>query len=130
MCPLRDRCPKDIRPRWPMSNISAQTKMGNSCLFAHHPSELVFKESDCMTIKGLQNKIELIQKSIEEERGMMQKVEKGGKNLKIIRSMMEKSKKLNNSESVIAKMEEKKESDDFYTKKLGKLRRATVLYNF
>ena len=37
---------------------------------------------------------------------------------------------MNNSESVLAKKEEKKESDDYYTKKLGKLRRATVLYNF
>ena len=38
--------------------------------------------------------------------------------------------KLKNSQAVQAKKEEKKESDDYYTIKLGKFRRATVLYNF
>lgn len=44
--------------------------------------------------------------------------------------MEEKSMKLKNSQAVQAKKEEKKESDDYYTIKLGKFRRATVLYNF
>lgn len=36
MCPLKDRCPGDIRPRWPMSNTTAHTKMGAKCPYAHH----------------------------------------------------------------------------------------------
>jgi hypothetical protein len=40
MCPLRDKCPKDMRPRWPTSNTKAKTKFGEECPFAHHPMEL------------------------------------------------------------------------------------------
>ena len=54
MCPLKDRCPGDIRPRWPMSNTTAHTKMGSKCPYAHHPSELYFEQQDCVTKKSMQ----------------------------------------------------------------------------
>lgn len=40
MCPLKDKCPKDMRPRWPTSNTKSKTKFGEQCPFAHHPMEL------------------------------------------------------------------------------------------
>jgi hypothetical protein len=42
MCPLRDKCPHDIRPRWPTSNTKSITKFGYECPYAHHPMELRF----------------------------------------------------------------------------------------
>lgn len=45
MCPLKDKCPKIKKPRWPTSNTKSFTKFGEECPFAHHPSELQFPES-------------------------------------------------------------------------------------
>jgi hypothetical protein len=45
MCPLREKCPKDMRPRWPTSNTKSVTKFGEECPFAHHQMELKFPES-------------------------------------------------------------------------------------
>lgn len=42
MCPLRDRCPGDIRPRWPTSETKSISNLGNNCPYAHHYSELHF----------------------------------------------------------------------------------------
>lgn len=69
MCPLKDRCPGDIRPRWPMSNTTAHTKMGSKCPYAHHPSELHFEQQDCVTKKSMQGQIDKVNKMIEEAEG-------------------------------------------------------------
>lgn len=45
MCPLKDKCNRDKRPRWPTSNTKSITKFGLDCPFAHHPMELKFPES-------------------------------------------------------------------------------------
>ena len=45
MCPLKDKCPRDQRPRWPTSNTKAVTKFGQECPYAHHPMELRFPET-------------------------------------------------------------------------------------
>jgi hypothetical protein len=65
MCPLKDKCPHDIRPRWPTSNTKAITKFGKDCPFAHHPMELKFPESlitsmksSFQTIKNLNSKLD------------------------------------------------------------------------
>jgi hypothetical protein len=65
MCPLRDKCPNDIRPRWPTSNTKSITKFGETCPYAHHPMELRFPEqvltklsSANQTIKKLREKID------------------------------------------------------------------------
>lgn len=42
MCPLRDRCPDDVRPRWPNTETKSISKLGSGCPYAHHYSELHF----------------------------------------------------------------------------------------
>lgn len=65
MCPLKDKCPRDMRPRWPTSNTKSITKFGAECPFAHHPMELKFPESiitklsaSHQTIKNLRDSID------------------------------------------------------------------------
>ena len=65
MCPLREKCPRDARPRWPTSNTKSITKFGEECPYAHHPMELKFPESIVTklaaskeTIKNLKGKID------------------------------------------------------------------------
>lgn len=60
MCPMRDKCLKDMRPRWPTSNTKSITQFGEECPFAHHPMELRFPEeivtklaSSFQTIKNI-----------------------------------------------------------------------------
>lgn len=43
MCPLRDQCPDDIRPRWPNNDNKSNLPLGAKCPFAHHVFELKFK---------------------------------------------------------------------------------------
>lgn len=43
MCPLRDQCPDDIRPRWPNKDNKTNLPFGAKCPFAHHVFELKFK---------------------------------------------------------------------------------------
>lgn len=45
MCPLKDRCTKVQKIRWPYSNIKTITRFGQNCPYAHHSMELSFKES-------------------------------------------------------------------------------------
>ncbi len=42
MCPLGDRCPGDVRPRWPDADTKSICKLGQACPYAHHYSELHF----------------------------------------------------------------------------------------
>jgi hypothetical protein len=42
MCPLGDKCPGDIRPKWPISNLKTIEKLGKNCDLAHHTFELKF----------------------------------------------------------------------------------------
>ncbi len=44
MCPLKEQCPSDIRPRWPHSGHKTFSKMGGECPYAHHTYELKFKK--------------------------------------------------------------------------------------
>jgi len=44
MCPLKSECPFDLRPRWPHSNLKANTPFGVGCNYAHHISELKFEQ--------------------------------------------------------------------------------------
>lgn len=45
MCPLKERCNKVIKIRWPYSNIKSIARFGQSCPYAHHPMELNFPQS-------------------------------------------------------------------------------------
>ncbi len=42
MCPLGSRCPDDVRPRWPNTETKSISKLGRTCPYAHHYSELHF----------------------------------------------------------------------------------------
>jgi hypothetical protein len=44
MCPFKEKCSKDKRPRWPTSAIKTQTSFGTECPYAHHAMELKFPE--------------------------------------------------------------------------------------
>ncbi len=44
MCPLKENCPNDIRPRWPQSEFRSINKLGQECPYAHHIYELKFKK--------------------------------------------------------------------------------------
>lgn len=65
MCPLRNKCPKDKRPKWPTSSTKSIVKFGEECPFAHHPMELKFPEAiitkfqaSVQTIKNIRSKID------------------------------------------------------------------------
>jgi hypothetical protein len=55
MCPLGDACPKKTGPRWPSSNLHANTRLGKECPYAHHPNELEFPETLSMRVQGNKN---------------------------------------------------------------------------
>jgi tetratricopeptide (TPR) repeat protein len=42
MCPLKDECKFDQRPKWPHTNIKSYSAFGLTCPYAHHVSELKF----------------------------------------------------------------------------------------
>ena len=68
MCPMKDKCPKILKPSWPTSNISAVTQAGANCPYAHHPMELVFPESMKTKLASSQHTIRALQqKQIEEK---------------------------------------------------------------
>ena len=65
MCPLKEKCPRDQRPRWPTSNTKSNTKFGDDCPYAHHQMELKFPESivtklssSYQTIKNMRSKVD------------------------------------------------------------------------
>ena len=51
MCPLKKECPYDIRPRWPHSDLKANTPFGINCPYAHHISEIKFEDEITERIK-------------------------------------------------------------------------------
>lgn len=64
MCPLRDKCDKIMKPRWPTSNIKSFTKFGEHCPYAHHPMELNFPESIITSYSANLHRIKSLEKSI------------------------------------------------------------------
>ena len=65
MCPLREKCPKDMRPRWPTSNTKSITKFGEECPFAHHQMELKFPESIITKLSATHNTIKNLKSQID-----------------------------------------------------------------
>jgi hypothetical protein len=45
VCPLKEKCPKDMRPKRLTSNSKSINKFGEECQFPHHQLELKFPES-------------------------------------------------------------------------------------
>lgn len=45
MCPLKDKCPKVRKNRWPSSSLKTITQFGAMCPYAHHLMELEFPET-------------------------------------------------------------------------------------
>jgi len=43
MCPLKDRCSKVQKIRWPYSSIKSIVRFGANCPYAHHGMELNFR---------------------------------------------------------------------------------------
>jgi len=62
MCPFKDKCPKDKKPRWPDSNVTSVTQFGEACPFAHHTMEIQFPEKIITEISAAKNAIKNLQK--------------------------------------------------------------------
>lgn len=64
MCPLKDKCSKIKKPRWPSSKTKSFTKFGEECPFAHHPMELKFPETLITKLSANVERIKNLEKSI------------------------------------------------------------------
>jgi tetratricopeptide (TPR) repeat protein len=67
MCPLKDECPEDIRPRWPSSSTKTISKFGKRCEFAHHAFELKFKQELAAKKKMLNKTLEDLNKKLDSD---------------------------------------------------------------
>jgi hypothetical protein len=65
MCPLKQHCPYDIRPRWPHSDIKANTPFGIACPYAHHITELKFEQEIKNKLKFKLNHLKSLEKDID-----------------------------------------------------------------
>jgi len=65
MCPLKDKCVDDIRPRWPVSNRKTISTFGEKCEYAHHTFELKFKSEVNARRKILENMLEKLSSQLE-----------------------------------------------------------------
>lgn len=52
MCPLKDKCSRIQKIRWPYSNIKTIQRFGEQCPYAHHAMELEFPETLDARIKA------------------------------------------------------------------------------
>jgi len=68
MCPLKDKCPGDMRPRWPTSNTKAKTKFGEQCPYAHHQMELKFPETILTKLNSSKTMIQKLKEKIDREK--------------------------------------------------------------
>jgi hypothetical protein len=62
MCPLKDQCPLDLRPRWPHSDLGAGVPFGGKCPYAHQISELKFEQEINEKIKLRKNLLKTLEK--------------------------------------------------------------------
>lgn len=153
MCPLKDQCSDDIRPRWPASGIRTIKTFGHKCEFAHHTYELKFRQELNAKKKILKNMLEKLGNQLEgdiEKKPFIVGGAKfteclgcGQKNLcsicQLRKGVAQKLKtfqdkaarsymKITNKPSFQKKYKEKKEFTNEFIKKIGYLRKSLVLY--
>ena len=46
MCPLKEKCGGDVRPKWHYSDVRTVKTLGYDCPFAHHYNELKFYQEE------------------------------------------------------------------------------------
>lgn len=68
MCPLKEKCPRDMRPRWPTSNTKSITKFGEECPYAHHMMELKFPETIITKFNSMSNTIKQLRDKVDAEK--------------------------------------------------------------
>jgi len=159
MCPLKDKCPDATGPRWPNSNVNTISQMGRGCPYAHHYSELHFKQEDLARESGIRKAMSKGRDKEEEKKQEEKKKQEVNevwipasslkgcegcgkcndcKSKKIMRARKEefdkatkeKNEALLNTER---QKQKKKEIDRYYkdyNKKLGLLRRSIILIGF
>lgn len=66
MCPLKENCPHDIRPRWPKTEISNSSTFGENCEYSHHLFELNFKQEQHAKKKAKDAAISKLKRALEE----------------------------------------------------------------
>lgn len=64
MCPLKDQCPDDIRPRWPAAPTKSCMPLGAKCPFAHHVYEIRFKQELMSRQKTLNDMFKTVQSKL------------------------------------------------------------------
>ena len=154
MCPLKNQCPYDLRPRWPHSDINAVKQFGGKCPYAHQVSELKFEQEINEKIKLRKNLLKTIEKDLDP------KIDKewfpsgpivscngcgknsGGKQLcnfckyhQKNNAQLEKDKKAakTTNERILKKIKyegKPEEIDQDYMRKFGMLKKAITLYSF
>lgn len=156
MCPLGQHCPDYLNNRWPISTKKGTEPIGKDCPFAHHPFHLqsshflrTNKTLKKDLIKKLENEVKGIgQTNVEktawnpagnplcvpdryanigDSRQAFSKFNQD-KLDKFTAKSLEHNVKLKNSAKVKERMKEMKLDEDNYRKKVGYLKRATLLY--
>lgn len=62
MCPLKEQCQYDQRPKWPHTYVKSYSPFGLSCPYAHHVSELKFVNEVKAKIRMKEKLIETLKK--------------------------------------------------------------------
>jgi hypothetical protein len=156
MCPLGQHCPDYLNNRWPISTKKGTEPIGKDCPFAHHPFHLqstqflrTNKSLKKDLIKRLENEVKGIGQSnvekdpwnpagnplcvpdryanIRDSRDEFMKYNQT-KLEEFTRKSLEHNVKLKNSAKVKNRIKDMKLEDDNYRKKVGHLKRATLLY--
>lgn len=66
MCPLNERCPNDIRPRWPKTEVSNSSTFGEKCEYSHHVFELRFQQEQQAKKRAKEAAISKLKRALEE----------------------------------------------------------------
>lgn len=153
MCPLKDECAYDVRPRWPESKEKTITTFGHKCEFAHHTFELKFRQEVNAKKKILENMLDNLDKKLLQEEnpkpfivggakfsectGCSQKtmcamcqLRKGvsRKLEKYRKKAADKYMKITKKDDFNTRLKERRNFDVEFNKKIGYFRKALVLF--
>lgn len=144
MCPFKEKCQDDQRPRWPTSSTKNNTQFGSNCPFAHHPMELTFPEQALIKDQALKNKIKKVEDSVDklhdnktwmpsgqyqDKNNLPQNVDP--KKVKTLRDKIVKADPATKEDiESKKKFDEEMNLDDNFAKKFGLLKKACVLYSY
>lgn len=150
MCPLGEKCPDYLGPRWPTTDTRTFLPFGAKCPLAHHTSELRFAQEEKVKTKMLKDLKKALDKKLGNE-GSKDVFMPGGNSIKgcfgcgkcsycnfsrfnkgkeseFKKKADKKFEEMKKEEGVKNKQERLKEADESLRKKLGFFRKATILF--